>query len=129
LLHHVAPTARAACLQELARVVRGGGLAVIFEHNPLNPLTRLAVRQCEFDEDAVLLSRRETVGRMRDSGFVIVEARYILVAPWRDRLTSALERRLSNVPLGAQYYVAARNGHDRGTSSGAGAARSEQVSP
>ena len=39
----------------MRRVVRPGGLLCIIEHNPFNPLTRLAVVRCEFDRDAVLL--------------------------------------------------------------------------
>ena len=46
VLHHVAPPDRPAFVAELARVTRPGGLTVVFEHNPLNPLTRLAVRRC-----------------------------------------------------------------------------------
>ena len=40
---------------ELKRVLRAGGACVIFEHNPLNPLTVQAVNTCPFDENAVLI--------------------------------------------------------------------------
>jgi ubiquinone/menaquinone biosynthesis C-methylase UbiE len=108
LLHHLHLEARQRCLEELVRVVRPGGIAVIFEHNPVNPLTRLAVHRCQFDTDAVLLGRRETGRRMRSAGFDILDERYILLTPWAGRLARRLEHRLGRVPLGAQYYVAAR---------------------
>src|SRR5262249_59211928 len=57
VFHHVPPLERPALTAEMARVTRPGGLVAIFEHNPWNPLTRKAVRDCPFDEDAVLLSR------------------------------------------------------------------------
>ena len=57
VLHHVVPSHRVDFALELARVVRPGGLVVVFEHNALNPLTRLAVSRCEFDEGVVLLTR------------------------------------------------------------------------
>ena len=55
VLHHVAPAEWAHFMSEMRRVVRPGGLVCVIEHNPLNPLTRLAVARCEFDRDAVLL--------------------------------------------------------------------------
>jgi SAM-dependent methyltransferase len=108
LFHHIDPERRQACVQELRRVTRRGGLAVIFEHNPLHPLTRLAVHRCEFDDDAVLLGRREADRRMRGVGFAIIDTRYILLVPWVGAVARRLERALGSLPLGAQYYVAAR---------------------
>jgi SAM-dependent methyltransferase len=110
VLHHVSPAERGAFVGELGRVTRAGGLVVVFEHNPLNPLTRLAVSRCAFDDDAVLLGRRETSRRLRAAGLRLAEARYILFFPWRGRLLERLERALSGLPAGAQYYVAAAPG-------------------
>ena len=107
VLHHVPPPLRPAFVAELARVTRTGGLTVVFEHNPLNPLTRLAVSRCEFDDDAILLGRRETRSRLRAAGTRPVEERYILFFPWRSSLLGRAERALAPLPLGAQYYVAA----------------------
>jgi SAM-dependent methyltransferase len=107
VLHHVEPEARTRLLRELARVTRPGGLCVVFEHNPLNPLTRLAVARCEFDEDAVLLGPREAERRMRAAALQPTERRYILFFPWRGRAWQRAEAALRRVPLGAQYYVAA----------------------
>ncbi len=53
------PAERPRFVAELARVTRPGGLVVVFEHNPLNPLTRLVVRRCEFGEDAKMLRMAE----------------------------------------------------------------------
>src|ERR671935_1019907 len=102
LLHHIPSESRDAVVRELVRVA--GALTVVFEHNPLNPLTRLAVDRCAFDEDAVLLRRAQTESLMRAAGLRVVDSRYILVAPWTGRATRALERLLSRVPAGAQYY-------------------------
>lgn len=107
VLHHVEPAERAGFVSELARVTRPGGLVAVVEHNPLNPLTRLAVHRCAFDDDAVLLGTREARRRLAAADLRVVESRYFLVFPWRGRLVASVERALAGAPLGAQYCVAA----------------------
>lgn len=106
VFHHVPPRQRAGVAGEMARVVRPGGLAVIIEHNPFNPLTRKAVRECPFDADAVLLTRRESHRRLRAAGLRAVEGRYILFFPWRGSPWRRLESVLGWLPLGAQHLAA-----------------------
>jgi SAM-dependent methyltransferase len=107
VLHHVAPGRREAFVDRMRRVVRPGGLGLVFEHNPFNPLTRWAVHRCAFDR-GVTLSRRGTSRElMARCGWRVTEARYILFFPWRHAALAAIERRLGWLPLGAQYYVAA----------------------
>jgi SAM-dependent methyltransferase len=103
VLHHVEPEDRAAVVGELARVVRPGGLVAIAEHNPLNPLTRRAVRGCSFDVGVQLLPRTELEGLLSGAGLDVVEHRYLIFLPVR---STAVDKLLRRVPLGAQYYVA-----------------------
>jgi SAM-dependent methyltransferase len=105
VLHHVDPDKRLAFVSELRRVLRPGGVAVLFEHNPLNPLTRIAVSRCEFDDDAILLGRRAASGLLEKSGLCPIERRYIVFFSGGDARVRAIERFLGAVPLGAQYYV------------------------
>ena len=93
VLHHVEP------------VVRPGGLVAVFEHNPLNPLTRRVVRSCAFDEGVELIGRRELERLYRGAGLDVVGAEYLLFFPWR---ADGLERALRRLPFGAQYVVAGR---------------------
>ena len=58
------PSGRASA--EMVRATKPGGIVAIFEHNPFNPLTRRSVNNCVFDEDAVLLSRRQAPGACCD---------------------------------------------------------------
>ena len=108
VLHHVAPPDRTAFVRELARVVKPGGLVAIFEHNPLNPLTRLAVSRCDFDRGVVLAGRGRTTEMLRSAQMDIVERPYILFFPFRAAVLRAVERHLSWLPLGAQYAVVGR---------------------
>jgi SAM-dependent methyltransferase len=109
VLHHIRPAERAAFVLEMRRVTRPGGLVVVFEHNPVNPLTRLAVSRCEFDEGVELLSRRSTARLLGESGLVDLESAYIVFFPWERRPLPTIERWIRRVPLGAQYYVAGRS--------------------
>jgi SAM-dependent methyltransferase len=110
VLHHVEPARWRGFVGELARVTKRGGLLVVMEHNPLNPLTRLAVSRCGFDEDAVLLRARQTHKLLAGAGLSLVEARYIAFFPWRGRTLRVAESRLGRLPLGAQYVVAGAPG-------------------
>jgi SAM-dependent methyltransferase len=105
VLHHVDPPDRGALLAEMARVTRPGGLTLVFEHNPLNPLTRRVVRNCAFDEGVELIGRGELERLARAAGLLVVASEYLLFVPWR---ADTLERALRRLPLGAQYVVAAR---------------------
>ena len=73
VLHHVPPHQWPKFASEMRRVVRTGGIALIFEHNPRNRLTMRAVNNCPFDADAVLLRSENTEALMRNAGFVSVE--------------------------------------------------------
>ena len=107
-LHHVEPPDRPGYMRELARVTRPGGLVVVFEHNPVNPLTRLVVHRCVFDEGVVLVGRRRLGMLARSAGLTVEETRYILFFPWTHAPFPQLERLLASVPAGAQYFLAAR---------------------
>jgi SAM-dependent methyltransferase len=105
VLHHVEPADRLPLLGEMRRVARPGGLVAVFEHNPLNPLTRRVVRNCAFDEGVELIGRRELERLYRSAGLDVVGAEYLLFFPWR---ADALERAIRRLPFGAQYVVAGR---------------------
>jgi SAM-dependent methyltransferase len=103
VLHHVAPAEWTHFMSEMRRVVRPGGLVCVIEHNPLNPLTRLAVARCEFDRDAVLLGAGKARKLMAGTGLREIGARHFLLLPWEAKAARCVESALSSVPLGAQY--------------------------
>jgi SAM-dependent methyltransferase len=105
VLHHVPPADWLGFLREMARVIRPGGAVCIIEHNPLNPLTQLSVRRCEFDRDAVLLPAWRTAGLMAQAGLGAVESRYFLLLPSAAAPARVIERGLARLPLGAQYIA------------------------
>jgi SAM-dependent methyltransferase len=103
VLHHIAPVARANFVAEMRRVARPGGLVCIIEHNPLNPMTRLAVMRCEFDRDAALLGVGKVRRLLAAGGLREIGARHFLLLPWETRRARHIEAMLSSMPLGAQY--------------------------
>jgi SAM-dependent methyltransferase len=107
VFHHIPPAAHAPILRDWWRVLRPGGVAVVFEHNPYNPLTVHAVKTCPFDNNAVLIPARKLLWNMRRAGFASPVRQYRIFFPGPLRALRRLEGYLTWLPLGAQYYVAA----------------------
>ncbi|MDP9000890.1 MAG: class I SAM-dependent methyltransferase [Myxococcota bacterium] len=110
VLHHVAPSEREAVLRRAIRKLRpGDGRVVVFEHNPLNPLTRRAVASCPFDDDAIMLGPWEGRRLLRRAGLRDVTLRFIVFLPRALAAFRWLEPRLGRVPLGAQVMLVGRS--------------------
>ncbi|HMJ45068.1 MAG TPA: class I SAM-dependent methyltransferase [Pseudolabrys sp.] len=105
VFHHIPPAERQDALRYCHDRLKPGGHFVIFEHNPFNPVTRHLVNTCPFDADAVLLRMGETVRRMREAQFEIAETGYCLFFPAQLAALRPLEKYLSWLPLGGQYFV------------------------
>jgi 2-polyprenyl-3-methyl-5-hydroxy-6-metoxy-1,4-benzoquinol methylase len=106
VLHHVRPADREKLILGSASRLVSGGKLIIFEHNPINPLTRLAVSQCSFDEDAVLLPSDEPHGYFK-GGLHLLWRDYIVFFPRWLAWLRPFEHVLHWCPLGAQYAVVA----------------------
>lgn len=103
VLHHVPPALRSTFLAEICRVTRSGGLVVVIEHNPWNPLTRLAVFRCPFDRDAVLLGAGETRALLVKAGLKSISSSHFLLLPSFATAARRTEKLFSSLPFGAQY--------------------------
>ena len=85
VFHHIPPQDQQMAIRYCYSRLKQGGHFIIFEHNPVNPVTRHLVKNCPFDADAVLLGMRETVERMRNAHLHIDESSY----RWADSILSA----------------------------------------
>jgi SAM-dependent methyltransferase len=103
------PSCRFTSMDELTpdAKLKEGGYFIIFEHNPINPVMRHLVKNCPFDADAVLLSMRETVERMRNAHLHIDESSYCLFFPQPLAALRPFEKYLRWLPMGGQYFVCA----------------------
>ena len=107
VFHHIEAEEQVGLLRRLHGLLVPDGIAVIFEHNPLNPVTRYIVATCPFDENAVLLPAPVIKARQREAGFRKIETRYTGFFPHALARLRVLERRLAWCPIGAQYYTLA----------------------
>jgi SAM-dependent methyltransferase len=105
VFHHVLPDQRSNALNSCKNLLADEGRLGLFEHNPVNPLTRLVFERCVFDRDAHMLPMREVKALARSAGLSVCFNAYTLFFPPALRALRSLEPMLSKVPLGAQYYV------------------------
>lgn len=105
VLHHVPPAERAELVAFVASRLRPGGALVLWEHNPLNPLTRKAVRDCPFDEDAILLWPSELKSLLTHAGTKNQRRDWVVFFPAALSKLRFLERSLRLCPLGAQCVM------------------------
>lgn len=107
VMHHVPPESWDRFLSECKRVLKKGGRFIVFEHNPLNPLTLKAVKACPFDKDAVLLKMDHMKELVSKSTLSVRSSSYIIFFPFKGKVFRLIEKLLFWLPLGAQYYVTA----------------------
>lgn len=108
VFHHIEAAEHVALLASLRRLLRPGGVLAIFEHNPVNPVTRYIVATCPFDENAVLIPAPTFAERQKAAGFKSVKVAYTGFFPGSLAALRPLERFMTALPVGAQYYTLAR---------------------
>ena len=108
VFHHVPITERLAVAKTLHERLAPGGLLFVFEQNPYNPVTRRIVRDCPYDEGAVLLTPGELRRILGEAALAIERRSYCLFVPPRLSGLARLEPLLGWLPLGGQYWVQAK---------------------
>ncbi|MDL1967962.1 MAG: class I SAM-dependent methyltransferase [Deltaproteobacteria bacterium] len=105
VFHHIKREDRHNTLFRLRTLLKSNGKIVVFEHNPLNPLTLYTVNTCPFDVDAVLIHPCQFVKLAKGSGLKILLKRYIVFSPNFLRFFRKFEPFVGFLPLGAQYMI------------------------
>lgn len=108
VFHHIPPSEHISMLSEIHRVLATTGLCMIYEHNPLNPLTVHAVNTCEFDEDAILINAGRMKKNIINAKFSSAKIKFRVFFPKIFSWLRWVEKYLTWLPLGAQYYILAR---------------------
>lgn len=89
-------------------MLRKDGILVIYEHNPINPLTVRAVNTCPLDENAKLIKAGVMKRKLQDAGWREVNVAYKLFFPGFFRSFRWMERYLIKVFFGAQWRIVAK---------------------
>lgn len=105
VLHHIEPIQRKPLFNSLAELLMPQANIIIFEHNPLNPVSRHMVNTCPFDKDAVLLRPGEIKQLLTNAGINPVRCDYTLFFPAILKKLRILEPYLRHIPLGGQYMI------------------------
>jgi SAM-dependent methyltransferase len=103
--HHIPHRDHPAIFREIARVLRPGGSAFVFENNPFNPLVVYEMKRAEIDRGTRMVFPRRLARLERGAGLRVQRARYYVFFPKQLKGLRWTERYLRRVPLGAQYYV------------------------
>lgn len=108
VFHHVPIFERVSVVKLILSRLAPDGLVFVFEHNPYNPITRKIVSNCPYDKDAMLLKPSGLSALLREGGLVVEEQKFSLFFPPWLKIAVPLERYLSWLPLGGQYWIMAR---------------------
>ncbi len=108
VFHHIEAEEHDAIFKRLHSLPAPEGSTIIFEHNPLNPVSRYIVNTCPFDENAVLIRSRDFAAKQRKAGFGRVDVTFTGFFPGSLRKLRPLEPLMRGIPFGAQYYTVAR---------------------
>jgi len=105
VFHHIPLGDRKGVMARCKSLIQPEGRLFLFEHNPLNPVTRRIFERCPFDKGATMLRRHEVLSLAKDVGLTVVRSDYTLFFPRQLRRFRPFERTLGWLPLGAQYCV------------------------
>ena len=108
VFHHIPFKKQFHLIKEISRTLKYGGILMIYEHNPYNPLTRYAVKTCPFDENAVLLRKNEVKKLLENTGLQTIIEEYRVFFPAFLKILRPSEQYLKWLPLGGQYFVVAK---------------------
>jgi hypothetical protein len=107
VFHHIPHEEHIDWLTHLLRITKAGGLLMIYEHNPLNPLTVRAVNTCPFDVNARLINASALRSAAFKAGWCKPRIHYRLFFPRVFGSLRPLEQKLGWLILGAQYRLTA----------------------
>ena len=105
VFHHIPQTDHTKIINKLYSLLNPGGKLVIWEHNPLNPVTQKIVKDCPFDKDAVLIPSKIMKKHFNEVALSNIQIIYTTFFPKFLSFLNFLDPYLGWLPLGGQYLV------------------------
>ena len=105
VFHHIPHIEHEKIIEKLSCLLNPGGKLVIWEHNPLNPVTQKIVRDCPIDEDAVLVSSNKIKKHFEKVSLSNIKISYTTFFPNFLSALNFMDPLLGWLPLGGQYLV------------------------
>jgi 2-polyprenyl-3-methyl-5-hydroxy-6-metoxy-1,4-benzoquinol methylase len=105
VFHHIPHVEHTVLIDKLSSLLKKGGILVIWEHNPLNPVTKKIVRNCPFDKDAVFVPSKNLKSLFTRVSLSNVQVIYTTFFPKFLSTLNFMDPYLAWLPLGGQYIV------------------------
>ena len=105
VFHHIPHNKHEIIFDKISSLLNEGGRIVVWEHNPINPVTQKIVKDCPFDDDAVLVPPRKLKSHFTRVSLTNVEILYTTFFPKFLSGLNFMDPYLSWLPLGGQYLV------------------------
>ena len=105
VFHHIPHTDHTKIINKLYSLLNSGGKLVIWEHNPLNPVTQKIVKDCPFDKDAVLIPSKTLREQFNGVPLSNVQVIYTTFFPKFLSFLNFLDPYLGWLPIGGQYLI------------------------
>jgi len=105
VFHHIPHTDHTKIINKLYSLLNSGGKLVIWEHNPLNPVTQKIVKDCPFDKDAVLIPSKTLREQFNGVPLSNVQIIYTTFFPKFLSFLNFLDPYLGWLPIGGQYLI------------------------
>ena len=101
VFHHINFNDHKETLNEIMRRLKPNGRFVLFELNPLNPLTRYTFKNCPIDKNATMLKPSYAKNLLKPFGKT--DTKFYCFFPAQFKKLRPLEKYITKLPLGALY--------------------------
>ena len=105
VFHHIPHADHAKIINKLYSLLNPEGKLVIWEHNPLNPVTQKIVKDCPFDIEAILIPSKTLKHQFNRASLSNVQIIYTTFFPRFLSFLNFLDPYLGWLPLGGQYLA------------------------
>jgi len=105
VFHHIPHQEHGSLIKYLSSLLNINGKIVIWEHNPINPITQKIVKECVFDKDAVLVQSKELKKHLNAASLAKVRISYTTFFPKILSYLNTFDSFLGWLPLGGQYLA------------------------